>query len=202
MRKLVLIRHGQSEWNAQNLFTGWRNSDLSIQGKEEAKKAGLALKAAGLIFDRAFTSSLLRAQNTCKIILETMKQKPPLLTTDALNERDYGLLSGMNKDEAAKKWGKEQIHTWRRSYDIAPPQGESLRDTCARVWLYYIPNIQPHLLRGESILITAHGNSLRALIMLLEGLSPQEIVQREVATGRPVVYEFNADSTLQKKHYY
>ena len=199
-RILVLVRHGQSEWNLKNLFTGWKDPDLSEKGHEEAIAAGKKLKAAGLKFDIAFTSALQRAQHTCQHILDEMGQ-PDLKTfkNQALNERDYGNLSGLNKDDARKKWGEEQVHIWRRSYDVPPPGGESLRDTGARVWPYYMYNIQPHVLRGETVLVAAHGNSLRALIMALEGLSGEEIVKRELATGVPMIYELNADSTIASK---
>lgn len=199
-RILVLVRHGQSEWNLKNLFTGWKDPDLSEKGHEEAIAAGKKLKAAGLKFDIAFTSALKRAQHTCQHILDEMGQpKLETIKNQALNERDYGDLSGLNKDDARKKWGEEQVHIWRRSYDVPPPGGESLRDTGARVWPYYMHNIQPHVLRGETVLVAAHGNSLRALIMALEGLSGEKIVKRELATGVPMIYELNADSTIASK---
>ncbi|AQT45506.1 phosphoglycerate mutase [Bartonella apihabitans] len=199
-RILVLVRHGQSEWNLKNLFTGWKDPDLSEKGLEEAISAGKKLKAAGLKFDIAFTSALQRAQHTCQHILDEMGQpKLETIKNQALNERDYGDLSGLNKDDARKKWGEEQVHIWRRSYDVPPPGGESLRDTGARVWPYYLHNIQPHVLREETVLVAAHGNSLRALIMALEGLSGEEIVTRELATGVPMIYELNADSTIASK---
>jgi len=198
--KLVLVRHGQSAWNLQNLFTGWRDPDLTQKGHEEAMQAGKKLKAAGLTFDLAYTSELRRARITCQHILDVVGQgNLSIIRDQALNERDYGDLSGMNKDEARSRWGEEQVHLWRRSYDVAPPGGESLRDTGARVWPYYIHKILPSLLRGQKVLIAAHGNSLRALIMVLEGLSREEIVQLELATGEPILYELNADSTLAKK---
>ncbi|MHC5307563.1 2,3-bisphosphoglycerate-dependent phosphoglycerate mutase [Bartonella sp. LJL80] len=199
-RILVLVRHGQSEWNLKNLFTGWKDPDLTEKGHEEAISAGKKLKAQGLKFDIAYTSALHRAQTTCQHILDEMGQ-PDLKTIkdQALNERDYGDLSGLNKDDARKKWGEEQVHIWRRSYDVPPPGGESLRDTGARVWPYYMYNIQPHVLRGQTVLVAAHGNSLRALIMALEGLSGEEIVKQELATGVPIVYELNADSTIAHK---
>ncbi len=197
---LVLVRHGQSEWNLKNLFTGWRDPGLTEKGHEEAKAAGQALKARGLTFDIAYTSVLSRAQVTCRHILEAVGQ-PDLETIrdQALNERDYGDLSGLNKDDARAKWGEEQVHVWRRSYDIAPPGGESLKDTGARVWPYYLHDIQPHVLRGETVLVAAHGNSLRALIMALDGLSKDEVVKMELGTGVPVVYRLNADSTVATK---
>ena len=199
-RTLVLVRHGQSEWNLKNLFTGWKNPDLSEKGHEEAIAAGKKLKETGLKFDIAYTSALKRAQITCQHILDEMGE-PNLETikNEALNERDYGDLSGLNKDDARQKWGEEQVHIWRRSYDVPPPGGESLRDTGARVWPYYMYNIQPLVLRGDAVLVAAHGNSLRALIMALEGLSGEEIVKQELATGVPIIYELNADSTIASK---
>jgi 2,3-bisphosphoglycerate-dependent phosphoglycerate mutase len=197
---LVLVRHGQSEWNLKNLFTGWRDPGLTEKGHEEAKAAGRALKARGLTFDIAYTSVLARAQVTCQHILDAVGQ-PDLVTIrdQALNERDYGDLSGLNKDDARAKWGEEQVHVWRRSYDIAPPGGESLKDTGARVWPYYLHDIQPHVLRGQTVLVAAHGNSLRALIMALDGLSKDEVVKMELGTGVPVIYRLNADSTVASK---
>jgi 2,3-bisphosphoglycerate-dependent phosphoglycerate mutase len=199
-RLLVLVRHGQSEWNLQNLFTGWRDVGLSEQGVAEAKEAGRRVKAKGLRFGVTFTSALTRAQRTLDLMLAELGQTGLPVTRDqALNERDYGDLSGLNKDDARRKWGEEQVHIWRRSYAVAPPGGESLRDTGARVWPYYIHTIQPHVMRGEGVLIAAHGNSLRALIMALEGLTADEIVKRELATGLPVVYRLNADTTIASK---
>jgi 2,3-bisphosphoglycerate-dependent phosphoglycerate mutase len=197
---LVLVRHGQSEWNLKNLFTGWRDVGLSEQGIREAKSAGEKLAALGLKFDLAYTSALSRAQVTCQHILDAVGQsKLETIRDQALNERDYGDLVGLNKDDARKKWGEEQVHIWRRSYDIAPPGGESLRDTGARVWPYYLHEMQPHVLRGETVLVAAHGNSLRALIMALEGMSGEEIVKLELGTGVPMIYRLNADSTLRSK---
>ncbi len=197
---LVLCRHGQSEWNLKNLFTGWKDPDLTAQGVEEAKAAGRRLKAAGLGFDVAFTSDLGRAQRTCRLILEELGQARLTTHRDlALNERDYGELSGLNKDDARKKWGEEQVHVWRRSYDVPPPGGESLKDTAARVLPYYVHRILPAVLSGQRTLVAAHGNSLRALIMAMEGLTPEEIIARELATGVPIVYRLNADSTIAEK---
>jgi 2,3-bisphosphoglycerate-dependent phosphoglycerate mutase len=196
----VLVRHGQSEWNLKNLFTGWRDVGLSDKGREEARAAGERLKARGLKFDIAFTSALTRAQKTCDIILDVLGQAGLRTIRDqALNERDYGDLSGLNKDDARAKWGEEQVHIWRRSYDVQPPGGESLRDTGARVWPYYLHEMQPHVLSGKTVLVAAHGKSLRALIMALDGLSPDEIVRLELGTGVPIVYELNADSTVASK---
>lgn len=197
---LVLVRHGQSEWNLKNLFTGWRDPDLTELGIQEAGIGGKALADAGLKFDIAFTSVLKRAQETLRIVLDKVGQ-PDLETIrdEALNERDYGDLSGLNKDDARKKWGEEQVHIWRRSYDIPPPGGESLRDTGARVWPYYMTEILPRVLRGETVLVAAHGNSLRALVMVLDRLSKEEILKLNLATGVPMVYRLNADSTVASK---
>jgi 2,3-bisphosphoglycerate-dependent phosphoglycerate mutase len=199
-RLLVLVRHGQSDWNLKNLFTGWRDVGLTEKGVAEARAAGKRLKAQGLHFDIAFTSVLSRAQRTLDLVLEEMGETNITVFKDqALNERDYGDLSGLNKDDARKKWGEEQVHVWRRSYDVAPPGGESLKDTAARVLPYYIQEILPRVLRGDNVIVVAHGNSLRALVMVLECLSPEEIVDREIATGVPLIYRLNADSTLAQK---
>ena len=197
---LVLVRHGQSEWNLKNLFTGWRDPALTELGHEEAIDAGKRLKAKGLHFDIAYTSVLSRAEATLDHILEEIGQTGlETIRDQALNERDYGDLSGLNKDDARAKWGEEQVHIWRRSYDVPPPGGESLRDTGARVWPYYMHDLQPHVLRGENVLVVAHGNSLRALIMALDGLTGEEIVAQELATGVPIIYKLNADSTVASK---
>lgn len=191
---LVLVRHGESEWNRLNLFTGWRNPDLTEKGLIEARVAGRAIKYEGIRFDIAFTSALKRAQHTLDIILAELKQESVPVTRDAaLNERDYGELSGLNKDEARKRWGEEQVMIWRRSYDIAPPGGESLKDTLARVRPYYERAIWPEIIKGKNVIVAAHGNSLRALIMVLEGLSGEEILKRELQTGAPIVYRLGAD---------
>lgn len=192
---LVLVRHGQSEWNLKNLFTGWKDPDLSKQGVIEAHAAGKRLKAKGYIFDVCFTSALTRAQHTLKIMLEELGQTGLPETRDqALNERDYGELTGLNKDDARKKWGEEQVLIWRRSFDVPPPGGESLKDTLARSLPYYMHMIQPHVLSGKSVLVSAHGNSLRSLIMAIEGLTPAQILKRELETGVPVCYKLGADS--------
>ena len=199
-RLLVLLRHGQSEWNLKNLFTGWRDVDLTPQGVAEARAAGQRLKARGIQFDVAFTSVLKRAQRTLDLTLAEMgQQNIPVLKDQALNERDYGDLVGLNKDDARKKWGDDQVHKWRRSYDVAPPAGESLKDTVARTLPYYVQEILPRVLRGERTLVAAHGNSLRALIMVLEKLSPESIVKRELATGVPIVYRLASDATVTEK---
>lgn len=197
---LVLVRHGQSEWNLKNLFTGWKDPGLSEKGHAEAREAGARIAARGLRPDIAFTSALVRAQATNDHILDVLGQRQlETVRVQALNERDYGDLSGLNKDDARAKWGEEQVHIWRRSYDVQPPGGESLRDTGARVWPYYMHVIQPHVLRGETVLVSAHGNSLRALVMALDGRSGEEIVEMEIATGVPIVYRLNADSTVAEK---
>jgi 2,3-bisphosphoglycerate-dependent phosphoglycerate mutase len=199
-RLLVLARHGQSEWNLKNLFTGWRDPGLTDLGVDEARTAGRRLKAMGVRFDIAFTSDLSRAQRTCKLILEEIGQ-PELETIEnqALNERDYGDLSGLNKDDARARWGEEQVHLWRRSYDVPPPGGESLKDTVARVLPYYIREILPRVMGGERVLVAAHGNSLRALVMVLDGLTSQTIPGLELATGIPLVYRLKEDTTVADK---
>jgi 2,3-bisphosphoglycerate-dependent phosphoglycerate mutase len=197
---LVLVRHGQSDWNLKNLFTGWRDPDLTEVGIAEAKEGGQALKAAGLTFDVAFTSALSRAQKTLDLILAEIGQTGlETIRDQALNERDYGDLSGLNKDDARAKWGEEQVHIWRRSYDVPPPGGESLRDTGARVWPYHMTEILPRVLAGQKVLVTAHGNSLRALVMVLDRLSREEVLNLNLATGVPMVYRLNADSTVASK---
>jgi 2,3-bisphosphoglycerate-dependent phosphoglycerate mutase len=196
-RLLVLVRHGESDWNLKNLFTGWKDIDLTENGIAEARAAGRKLKSQGIGFDVGFTSVLIRAQRSLDLILAEMGQgNIPVVRDQALNERDYGDLSGLNKDDARAKWGAEQVHIWRRSYDVAPPGGESLRDTAARVLPYYLQEILPRVLRGERVLVSAHGNSLRALVMVLDRLSPGEIVKRELGTGVPMIYRLNADSTV------
>jgi 2,3-bisphosphoglycerate-dependent phosphoglycerate mutase len=197
---LVLVRHGQSEWNEKNLFTGWRDPGLTEKGKEEARAAGRAMKEKGLHFDVAFTSALGRAQETNRIILEELGQSDlPIIKDQALNERDYGDLSGLNKDDARKRWGEEQVHVWRRSYDVPPPGGESLKDTAARVLPYYEKEILPRVLKGERVLVSAHGNSLRALVMVLDKLSEAEIVELNIGTGAPMVYELDGKGNVIRK---
>src|SRR5579883_3058736 len=199
-RLLVLVRHGQSEWNLKNLFTGWKDPDLTELGVQEAKDAGRKLKAKGLQFDVAFTSVLTRAQHTLDLILNELGQTGlPTQKDLALNERDYGDLSGLNKDDARKKWGEEQVHIWRRTYDVSPPGGESLKDTVARALPYYCQTILPEVLRGKRVLVAAHGNSLRALVMVLDRLTPKTIPSMELETGVPLVYRLNADSTVASK---
>jgi 2,3-bisphosphoglycerate-dependent phosphoglycerate mutase len=197
---LVLVRHGQSDWNLKNLFTGWKDPDLTALGIEEAKTGGKALADYGIKYDVAFTSDLTRAQHTLKIILDEIGQAGLKTIKDqALNERDYGDLSGLNKDDARAKWGEEQVHIWRRSYDVPPPGGESLRDTGARVWPYYLTEILPRVLAGQNVLVAAHGNSLRSLVMVLDRLSKAQILELNLATGVPMVYKLKADSTVASK---
>lgn len=199
---LVLVRHGQSEWNEKNLFTGWRDPDLTALGREEAKAAGKALKDKGFQFDVAYTSVLQRAQHTNDIILAELGQSNlPIIRDQALNERDYGDLSGLNKDDARARWGDEQVHVWRRSYDIPPPGGESLKDTAARVLPYFDREIMPRVLKGERVLIAAHGNSLRSLVMQLEKLSEAEIIDVNIATGAPIVYRLDEKGNVLSKEF-
>ena len=194
---LVLVRHGQSEWNEKNLFTGWKNPTLTEQGIEEARKAGSKIKSINLDFDLHFTSELLRAQITGEIIQREIDQQIKTIKNIALNERDYGDLSGLNKDEARKKWGEKQVHLWRRSYDTPPPGGESLKDTSDRVIPYFKKTIKPELKMKKNILITAHGNSLRALVKNIEDIAATDIVKLEIATGEPIIYSFS-DNKFKK----
>ncbi|MGC2219935.1 MAG: 2,3-bisphosphoglycerate-dependent phosphoglycerate mutase [Pseudolabrys sp.] len=197
---LVLVRHGQSDWNLKNLFTGWRDVDLTEKGIAEAREAGRKLKAQGIKFDVAFTSVLKRAQRTLDLMLTELGQTSiPVFKNQALNERDYGELVGLNKDDARKKWGEEQVHIWRRSYDVAPPGGESLKDTLARALPYYITEILPRVMRGEHVLVAAHGNSLRALVMVLDKHTSDSITKLNLETGVPMIYRLNADSTVASK---
>ena len=197
---LVLVRHGQSEWNEKNLFTGWKNPGLTAKGVEEAKSAGIQLRTEGFQFDVMFTSDLLRAQKTGEIILKELGvTNLPVVKNQALNERDYGDLSGLNKDEAREKWGDEQVHIWRRSFDTPPPGGESLKGTAERVLPYFKKEILPELLEGKNILIAAHGNSLRSLVMELDQLTKEQVVKLEIATGDPIYYEIASSGKVVKK---
>ena len=190
--KLVLVRHGQSEWNAKNLFTGWKDPKLTDLGIQEAIKAGDLLETRNLKFDLMFTSDLFRAQETGRLILEQMNHSDIQVIKDqSLNERNYGDLAGLNKDEAREKWGEEQVHIWRRSFDVPPPGGESLKNTAERVLPYFEHEIMPKVKEGLNILVAAHGNSLRALVMELEKISSEEIVKLEIATGDPLTYEYS-----------
>jgi 2,3-bisphosphoglycerate-dependent phosphoglycerate mutase len=197
---LVLVRHGESEWNRLNMFTGWKDVGLSEEGVAEAHRAGARLKEEGLHFDSAFTSTLKRAHNTLDIILEELGQeKLPTIKAAALNERDYGQLVGINKDEARRRFGADQVHQWQRSYDIAPPGGESLKDTAARVCPFFERWIGPELQEGKNVIVVAHGNSLRSLIMQLDQLSPEEVKEVEIGTGLPLIYRLNADGSVAEK---
>jgi len=197
---LVLVRHGQSEWNARNLFTGWKDVDLTDVGMNEARRAGRMLKDEGLAFDVAFTSKLMRAQKTLALMLEELGQDGLETHEDlALNERDYGELSGFNKEEMAKKVGAEQVHIWRRSFDVAPPGGESLKDTADRTLPYFESTIMPQVMAGRNVIVAAHGNSLRAIVMKLDQLSESEITQLNLATGAPMIYRFNEDGSVAAK---
>ena len=200
-RNLILVRHGQSEWNAKNLFTGWKDPDLTEKGLLEAKIAGEQIAAEDINFDIMFTSVLSRAQRTGQIILEGINQTHiNVIKNQALNERNYGSLAGLNKDDARKKWGEEQVHIWRRSFDIPPPEGESLKNTAERVLPYFNQHIMPKIIDGNNILIAAHGNSLRALIMQLDGISQEDIVKLEIPTGAPIHYSFNNDGSIINKN--
>ena len=197
---LVLVRHGQSEWNAKNLFTGWKDPGLTEKGSEEAMRAGAQIKEQEIDFSVMYTSVLKRAQITGQSILEVIGQTNiPVIKDQALNERDYGDLAGLNKDDARKQWGEEQVHIWRRSFDMPPPNGESLKDTAERVLPYFKEHIMPKVIQGSSILVAAHGNSLRALIMELDSISSEDIVKLEIPTGAPIQYEFNQSGEVINK---
>ncbi|MCF7836865.1 2,3-bisphosphoglycerate-dependent phosphoglycerate mutase [Candidatus Gracilibacteria bacterium] len=196
---LVLLRHGQSEWNLANRFTGWQDVDLSPRGIEEAREAGRKLKNLSVKFDQAFTSKLSRAQKTLDLALEEMGIELPTERDEALNERDYGDLVGQNKDEAREKFGEEQVRIWRRSFDVAPPNGESLKDTADRTLPYFNEKIMSEVKAGKNILMSAHGNSLRAIAMQLDNLSPEEVVKLEIPTGVPLVYEIDETGKVVSK---
>lgn len=200
LRNLILVRHGQSEWNSKNLFTGWKDPGLTELGVKEAKDAGILIANKGILFDLMYTSMLTRAQKTGDLILREMRHPEiTIIKNEALNERNYGSLAGLNKDDARKKWGDDQVHIWRRSFDIPPPDGESLKDTAERVLPYFKSEIMPKVIEGSSILIAAHGNSLRSLIMELDSISSEEIVNLEIPTGAPIQYIFNEDGSINKK---
>ncbi len=195
---MVLVRHGQSEWNLLNQFTGWKDVDLTELGIEEANKAGELLKAEHIKFDIAFTSKLMRAQKTLKIMLEVLGQTDlEVIEDQRLNERDYGDLTGLNKDDARKKWGDEQVHIWRRSFDTPPPGGESLKGTAERVLPYFNSDILPRYLAGENVIVAAHGNSLRALIMQIENISKEDITSLNLGTGIPMIYILDAKGNVE-----
>ena len=200
MAYLVLVRHGQSIWNLKNIFTGWKDVDLSPKGRREAKKAGENLKKKKFVFDIAYTSVLTRAINTLNIILKTMKHPKIKIKKDwRLNERDYGKLVGMNKDAARKKFGVEQVHIWRRSYDVAPPGGESLKDTAERTLPYFKKHIMADIKKGNDVLVSAHGNSLRSIVMKLDKLTKRQVLNLEIPTGVPIVYEFGRGGRIVSK---
>jgi 2,3-bisphosphoglycerate-dependent phosphoglycerate mutase len=197
---LVLVRHGESEWNRLNIFTGWQDVDLSEEGVAEAHRAGEMLNADGCHIDMAFSSTLKRAQNTMRIILgELDNNGVPAVYDAALNERDYGDLVGINKDEARRRWGEEQVHLWQRSFDVAPPGGESLKDTAARVLPFFTKRIIPELRAGKNVLVVAHGNSLRSLVMHLDRLTPQQVIDLSIDTGVPLVYRLRTDGSVAEK---
>lgn len=199
MGTLVLVRHGESQWNLENRFTGWIDVPLTARGEEEARRAGEELKAAGLRFDCAFTSVLMRAKKTLEIVLEVLGQSGiPVEYDQALNERHYGDLQGLNKAETAEKFGDAQVHIWRRSYDVPPPNGESLKDTAARTLPYFNAHILPLVKDGKDVIVAAHGNSLRSIVMEIEGLTPAEILEVNLGTGVPLVYEVGADGKVKR----
>ena len=198
MALLVLIRHGESQWNLENRFTGWVDVPLTEKGRQEARRAGEKIR--NLHFDKAYTSVLERAIDTLDIVLQTIGQSGmPVSYDQALNERHYGDLQGLNKAETAEKYGKEQVHLWRRSYDVAPPGGESLKDTAARTLPYFETHILPDLRAGKNILVSAHGNSLRSIVMHLDKLTREQVLELNIATGVPIVYEFGPDLQILSK---
>lgn len=198
MGTLVLIRHGQSQWNLENRFTGWIDIPLTDAGRDEARLGAVLIRH--LRFDRAFTSALQRAQETLTIVLETIGQSGlPIEADQALNERHYGELQGLNKAETAKQFGDEQVLIWRRSYDIAPPGGESLKDTAARALPYFNAKILPLVQQGRTILVVAHGNSLRAIVMDLDRMTKDAVLKLNIATGAPIIYELDPAGTVLKK---
>lgn len=199
-RRLVLVRHGESEGNRRNVFTGWTDLDLTERGVAEAHAVARSLASEKMEFARAFTSALVRAKRTAMIVLDDLGQAGvPVVSNPALNERDYGALTGLNKDEARARWGEAQVQIWRRSYEVAPPKGESLRDTAARVLPFYIASILPAVMRGQHVLVVVHGNSLRALVMALDGLTPGAITEVEFGTGDILIYDLAEDTTVQSR---
>lgn len=200
MALLVLVRHGQSQWNLENRFTGWVDVPVTPQGAEEAHRAGRLLK--GVAFDLAFVSGLQRARQTLDIILEEIgRPLIPVIADKALNERHYGDLQGLDKAETAKKYGAEQVHIWRRSYDVKPPgkDGESLKDTAERTLPFFEARIMPEVKAGKNVLVSAHGNSLRAIVMKLDGLSKEQVMELNIATGSPITYELDASGRILQK---
>ncbi|MFM8552111.1 MAG: 2,3-bisphosphoglycerate-dependent phosphoglycerate mutase [Nitrospiraceae bacterium] len=200
MARLILLRHGESQWNLENRFTGWVDVPLSSKGEQEARAAGEKLKP--FRFDLAYTSVLKRAIDTLRLVLEvTGQQHVPTEQDQALNERMYGDLQGLNKAETAQKYGEQQVKIWRRSYDVRPPGGESLKDTAERVLPYYEQRIRPQILAGKTIIIAAHGNSLRALVMTLDGLTKEQVLELNIPTGAPLLYEFDAAGAVREHRY-
>ena len=200
MSTMVLVRHGQSQWNLENRFTGWVDVPLTEKGRAEARAAGRLIAGQGIPFDLCFTSVLTRAIETLSIILAELKQeKLPVVKDQALNERHYGDLQGLNKDEMRKKFGEEQVKLWRRSYDVAPPNGESLKETAARTLPFFDSRILPEIQGGKNVLVSAHGNSLRSIVMELDRLSPEQVVALELPTGVPLRYDFNPDGSVRSK---
>lgn len=224
--KLVLLRHGESVWNKENRFTGWTDVDLSENGVKEAENAGKLLKDKGYTFDVSFTSILKRANRTLEIVLKEMNLNIPVYYSYRLNERHYGALQGLNIDEMRKKFGEEQVHIWRRSYDVRPPElskdderypgndpkykdltpeelplTECLKDTLERVLPYYNNEIKKHLEKKENVLVVAHGNSLRSIIKYLENISDEDIMNVEIPTGIPYVYELDDNLTIKEKYF-
>jgi 2,3-bisphosphoglycerate-dependent phosphoglycerate mutase len=197
MPKLILIRHGQSLWNLENRFTGWIDVPLTTKGEDEARQAAAKIKEIAV--DVAYTSALSRAQETLRLIMQANGLSVPVIRDEALNERDYGDLSGLNKAETAAKYGDKQVHTWRRSYDVAPPGGESLKDTRDRTLPFFERAIMGDVRQGKSVLVVAHGNSNRSIVMALEGLTPEQIVKVELPTGAPYVYELTKDGAVISK---
>jgi len=197
---LALVRHGQSQWNLENRFTGWVDVPLTERGRAEATRAGELLQEAGARFDIAFTSDLTRAQETLRLILEVLGQPAiPIERDKALNERHYGALQGLNKAETAEKYGKEQVHIWRRSYDVPPPDGESLKDTAARTLPYFDGKILPQLKAGKDVIVAAHGNSLRSIVMQLDNLTREQVLELNLDTGVPLLYQFDDDGRVLSK---
>ncbi len=200
MAKLVLIRHGQSQWNLENRFTGWVDVPLTENGRAEARRAGKALRELGIRFDAGYTSVLSRAIETLSIVQSELGQETlPVVKDQALNERHYGDLQGLNKDETRKKFGDEQVKLWRRSYDVAPPNGESLKDTAARTLPYFESRVLPDLKAGKNVLVAAHGNSLRSIVMFLDKLTQEQVLALEIATGVPILYEIAPDGAVREK---
>lgn len=200
MSILVLVRHGESQWNLENRFTGWVDVPLSEKGVREAKEAGEKLKKENIRFDKAYTSALQRAQKTLDLILEVLDQKGlPVEEDQALNERHYGQLQGLNKAETARKFGDEQVKIWRRSYDIAPPGGESLKDTAARTLPYFESKVLPDLKAGYNVIVAAHGNSLRSIVMKLDKLTKEQVLELNLATGIPILYQFDRNLHILSK---